>query len=148
MRKHLLFTLQDKGLDISRPSETPTHGLGWIKYQWMSSFLNMTDWIWTLENIPDFYNKWFIQNLSPLTSRELWMLEVPDEAIIWIAHGLRRDPGGDVQNWIFPVPEDIRAMGDIPEGLVAAPVNERWILCRLPAEKVFALNTVMGGDTR
>lgn len=126
-----LFTVQTPGHDITvrhEPSEDYTRPEG--AFYEMAKYLGWPHWIWTLPNLKDFDNQWLV--MERILKMDLWVLLVPETAIRWRAMDLQCENDCPLQNWLYPEPETIRGMGDIPQGLVKSPIEPEWVKEVLP----------------
>jgi hypothetical protein len=130
----ILFTIQKKGHDIT-VKHTP---LGYYTcegepYYEMAQYLKWDYWIWTFPALNDFNNDWMS---IPLNDDDLWTLSVPSDLIKWCALSLQCKNTQPVVEWFFLEPESIRKWGDIPQGLIEAPIRLEWVIRIQPFQDI------------
>jgi hypothetical protein len=135
-----LFTVQTPGHDITvrhGPGEDYTDANG--PFCRIAEYLGWKHWAWTFPSLQDFNNEWLV--MEKISKGNLWELSVPESEIRWCAMNLQCENQEPVEDWFYPNPESIRAMGDIPQGLVKSPVRSEWVKKVLPTTDAFHLET-------
>ena len=127
MKSVTLYTVQKPGHDITinhRPLED--YRLEGEAYYDIAKYLKWDSWVWTFPEIEDFVNDWLV--IEKIAKCDLWTLSVPRDSIRWCALNRQCENVEPIETWFSQDPESIRRAGDIPQGLVKAPINPEWVL--------------------
>ena len=125
-----LYTYQSKGHDITQPfAPTPDYGAGG-PYSAIAKFLGWDTWIWTMPSLADFDNDWFN---PPSSDKVLWRLAVPADMVAWCALNAQCENVTPVDTWFYHSADEIRQVGDIPQGLLKAPLSPVYAHMEQPA---------------
>jgi hypothetical protein len=136
-----LLTYKKKGRDITEPDPWPL--TDYIKrggaYYDISRFLGWTSWVWCFEHESDFFNEYMRPVSETVKTCDLWELDVPAECIKWCALRAQCENRTPVKDWFYLIPEAIRRLGDIPQGLVRNPVRPEWVkeISGVPRNRAF-----------
>jgi hypothetical protein len=119
-----LYTYQRAGHNITQPfAPTSDYGANG-PYGEIAKFLDWDTWIWTMASMGDFDNDWFN---PPSSDKVLWCLSIPDDRVVWCALDAQCENRTPVHTWFYPTADDVRSRGDIPQGLVRAPILREWV---------------------
>lgn len=124
----LLYTFQAPGHDITQKHEpTSDYRYGGAHYE-IAQYLGWESWIWCFESLADWHSEIAEEWLTLRSGMTLWILEPPLSAIRWCGLRAQCENKLPISDWFHSELQAIRARGDVPMGLVEAPVNSKWIV--------------------
>jgi hypothetical protein len=101
----------------------------------LARYLGWDSWVWAFLSLEDAKNSGTVT--ERLEKGDVWVLSVPKESVKWCSFTARAENGEPVSHWFYPSSESIRERGEIPEGLVKAPVLSIWVSERRAARGAF-----------
>lgn len=124
-----LYTHQRIGHDITRLfAPLPDYSEVGGAYHDLAQYLSWPTWIWTMPTLADFDNDWFDGGTSGAT---LWRLSVPAAAVRWVGLNAQCEQVTPVRSWFYDSAAAVRRAGDIPQGLIQAPIRSEWVIAKV-----------------
>lgn len=127
-----LYTFQGPNIDLTQSHNPPRDYIDPTgAFYDMVRYLGWNSWVWCLEDLGDYDNEWF--TMGNLTGGALLTLRVPREKIKWCGLNAQCENSLPVPEWFYADPQKARQAGDIPQGLIKAPIKREWVLSKFPA---------------
>lgn len=123
-----LYTIQTAGQDITVKHEAL---FDYIDdkgaFYDMAQYLKWPYWIWAFEDTRDFDNNYM--DFTKIPDAALWILQVPRNKVVWCSMKAQCERTiTHISDLFYSESSFIRKSGDIPEGLIKAPVDPSWVV--------------------
>ena len=128
-KTYTLYTVQEAEHDITKkhkPLKEYTD-VGEPYYD-IAKYLKWDLWVWAFTELKDFENEYFNPVQDIFQNKELWVLCVPEKEIKWCALTQQCENKGPISEWFYTDPDKIRATGNIPQALIRAPIDSKWVV--------------------
>lgn len=123
-----LYTIHQPGFDLTasqEPSDDYRQPDG-IHFK-MAQLLGWLWFVWSFPRLSDYDNPPAMDVPSDTTARVLWTLEVPPRLVKWCGLQALIFGAGDLKDSLFPSAHACRKAGDVPQGLIPAPIKPAWV---------------------